>query len=117
MPSNTVLISGPAVGAAQIPVWSFSSVFLPPVCTAVRTSAFSSVAAPNGLSYAPWTQSAWLIVWIPSAACTAGGEVWGLLPWPHCPWVPIEALFPPLHVGRLLGFAPEPALEDLGLPL
>ena len=23
-------------------------------------------------------------------------------------------LFPPLHVGRLLGFAPEPALEELG---
>ena len=26
-------------------------------------------------------------------------------------------LFPPLHVGRPLGFAPEAALEDLGLPL
>ena len=26
-------------------------------------------------------------------------------------------LFPPLHVGHALGFAPEPALEDLGLPL
>ena len=25
--------------------------------------------------------------------------------------------FPPLHVGRPLGFAPEAALEDLGLPL
>jgi len=25
-------------------------------------------------------------------------------------------LFPPLHVGRPLGFAPEAALEDLGLP-
>ena len=24
-------------------------------------------------------------------------------------------LFPPLHVGRPLGFAPEAALEDLGL--
>ena len=24
---------------------------------------------------------------------------------------------PPLHVGRPLGFAPEAALEDLGLPL
>ena len=29
MPSNTVLISGPAVGAAQILICSFSSVFLP----------------------------------------------------------------------------------------
>ena len=26
-------------------------------------------------------------------------------------------LFPPLHVGRPLGLAPEVALEDLGLPL
>ena len=26
-------------------------------------------------------------------------------------------LFPPLHVGRPLGFAPEAALDDLGLPL
>ena len=26
-------------------------------------------------------------------------------------------LFPPLHVGRPLGFAPEAALEGLGLPL
>ena len=26
-------------------------------------------------------------------------------------------LFPPLHVGRPLGFAPEAALEDLAFPL
>ena len=26
-------------------------------------------------------------------------------------------LFPPLHMGRQLGFAPEAALEDLSLPL
>jgi len=30
MPSNTVLISGPVVGAAQILIWSYSCVFLPP---------------------------------------------------------------------------------------
>jgi len=35
MPSNTVLISGPAVGAAQILIWSYSSVFLPPMSTAI----------------------------------------------------------------------------------
>jgi len=40
MPSNTVLSSGPAVGAAQILICSYS-VFLPPVSTAIRTSAFS----------------------------------------------------------------------------
>ena len=33
------------------------------------------------------------------------------------PLVSIVVLFPPLHVGRPLGFAPEAALEDLGLPL
>ena len=38
----------------------------------------------------------------------------GLLPKSHCPWVSVVVLFPPLHVGRLLGFAPEPALEELG---
>ena len=32
------------------------------------------------------------------------------------PWGSILVLFPPLHVGRPLGFAPEAALEDLGLP-
>ena len=32
------------------------------------------------------------------------------------PWVSVVVLFPPLHVGHPLGFAPEAALEDLGLP-
>ena len=40
MPPNTVLISEPAVGAAQILIWSYSYVFLPPVSTAIRTSVF-----------------------------------------------------------------------------
>ena len=38
--SNTVLISGPAVGPAQILIWSSSQVFLPPMSTAIRTNAF-----------------------------------------------------------------------------
>ena len=33
------------------------------------------------------------------------------------PWVSIVVLVPLLHVGRALGFAPEAALEDLGLVL
>ena len=41
MPPNTVLISGPAVGAAQILIFSSSCVFLPPMYKAIRTSAFS----------------------------------------------------------------------------
>ena len=76
MPSNTVLISGPAVGAAQILIWSYSCVFLPLMPTGIRASAFSFVGALKVRSY-----------------------------------------IPPLHVGRPLGFAPEAALEDLGLPL
>ena len=41
----------------------------------------------------------------------------GLLPQPHCPWVSVVVLLPPLHVGCPLGFAPEAALKDLGLSL
>ena len=40
MPSNTVLVSGPAVGAAQILIWPYSCVFLPPMSTAIRTNVF-----------------------------------------------------------------------------
>jgi len=53
MPSNTVLISGPAVGAAQILIWIYSYVFLPPMFMAIRTSVFSFVGALNDLLYIP----------------------------------------------------------------
>ena len=53
MRSNTVLISGPAVGAAQILIWSYSCVFLPSVSTAIRTSAFSFVGALSDLLCIP----------------------------------------------------------------
>ena len=49
MPSNTALISGPAVGTAQILIWSYSCVFLPPMSTAIRASAFSFVRALSAL--------------------------------------------------------------------
>ena len=49
MPSNTVLISGPAVGASQILIWFYSCVFLPPMSTAIRASEFSFVGALNVL--------------------------------------------------------------------
>ena len=58
MPSNTALISGPAVGAAQILIWSYSCVFLSPMSTAIRASAFSFVGALSGLLYIPDTESA-----------------------------------------------------------
>ena len=48
MPSNAVLISGPAVGAAQILIWSYSCVFLPPMSTAIRAIVFSFVGALPG---------------------------------------------------------------------
>ena len=64
----------------------------------------------------PQPQSAWLILRISSAACAAAGKVLGLHPYPHGPWVSTVVLFPPLHMGLLLGFVPEAALKDLGLP-
>ena len=51
MPSNTVLIFGPAVGATQILIWSYSCVFLPPMSTAISASQFYFVGAINGLLY------------------------------------------------------------------
>ena len=56
-------------------------------------------------------------MWIESAAGTSGGKVLGLLHNLHCSWISTVILFPPLYVGCPLGFAPEAALEDLGLPL
>ena len=53
MPSDTVLASGPAVGAAQILIWSYSCVFLLPVSTAIRASAFSFVGVLSVLLYIP----------------------------------------------------------------
>ena len=59
MPSSTVLISGPAVGAAQNRIWSYFSVFLPPMSTAL----FSLAGALSDLFYIPQTQS------LPSWSC------------------------------------------------
>ena len=53
----TLLISGPALGAAQILIWSYSCVFLLPTSTAIRTSVFSFVGALSVLLYIPQTQS------------------------------------------------------------
>ena len=53
MPSNTVLVSGPAVGASKILIWSYFCVFLPPMSIPIRTSVFSFVGALNVLLYIP----------------------------------------------------------------
>jgi len=55
MLSNTVLISGPAVGAAQILIWSYSCVFLPPMSTATRTRACVCVCV--------WGSSQWPFIY------------------------------------------------------
>ena len=51
MASNTLLVSGPAVGASQILIWPCSCVFLPSMSTDIRTSVFSFVRAINVLLY------------------------------------------------------------------
>ena len=116
MPSNTVLISGPAVRAAQILIFSYSSAFLPLMSTAIRTSAFSSVGALNDLLYIPQTQS------LPSWSCGFNlqlvqlvGGFWVFFLSHTVPGFQL-ALFPPLDMGstglcswgcpRGLGFAP-----------
>ena len=63
MHSNNVLISGPAEEAVQILICSYSSVFLPPMSTAIRTSAFSFVGVVSDLLYIPETQN------LPSWSC------------------------------------------------
>ena len=50
-PSSTVLVSGPAVGAAQTLIWPYACVFLPPMSTAIRTSVFYFVGALNIFLY------------------------------------------------------------------
>ena len=49
----TVLLSGPALGAAHILIWSYSCVFLPPMSTGVRASAFSFLGAVSDFLYIP----------------------------------------------------------------
>ena len=91
MPSNTVLNSGSAVGAAQLLIWSYSCVFLPPMSTAIRTSVFSFEGALNVLLYIlhTWSLPGWscgfnlqliLLVgrfWVISLSHTAhGSQLW-----------------------------------------
>ena len=79
MPSSTVLVSGPAVGAAQTLICSYSGVFLPPMSTAVRTSAFSFVGALSVFLIYSIDIRVWLVDHVDlMAACTTGGKVWVL---------------------------------------
>ena len=49
----TLLISGPVVGAVLILIWSYSSVFLPPMSVAIRASVFYFVGDLSALLYIP----------------------------------------------------------------
>ena len=116
MPSNTVLISGPAMGTAQILIWSYSCVFLPPMSTAIRTCALSFVGALSVLLYIPQTQSlpsdcVDLICSLYSWWEGLGSSSLATLPLGfNCGFVSTSAR------GSSTGVAPEAALEDLGLP-
>ena len=113
MSSNTVLNSGPAVGAAQIVTWSYSCVFLPPMSTAIRASAFSL-----------WELSMPLYIFHRHRVCLVDRvdltcslySWWGgfgsssLATWP-LGFISISAC------GSFTGICPETALENLGLNL
>ena len=117
MPSSTVLISGPALGAAQIPVWSYSCVFVPPMSTAIWTSAFSFVGALHGFYI--FHRHRDCLVDCVDLICSLYGWWEGLgssslatLPLGFfCGFISTSAC------GSTSGVCSEAALEDLGLPL
>ena len=117
MPSNTVLVSGPSVRAAQVLICSYSSVSLPPMSTAIRTSAFSFVGALHDF-YIFHRHRDCLIDCV-DLICSLYGWWEGFgssssatLPLGFsCGFISTSAC------GSSLGFAPEAVLEDLGLLL
>ena len=117
MPSNTVLVSGPAVGAAQTLIWSYSCLFLPPMSTAVRTSAFSFVGALDCLLHIPQTHS------LPSWSCGFNSQLvqlvgrFGSSSLATLPLGFICGFISTSACGSAPGVCPEAALEDSGLPL
>ena len=80
MPSNTALISGPAVGAAQIQIQSYSSVFLPPMSTASELVHFLLLELLMAFNIFN-TLRVYIVDCVDLiVACTAGGKVLGLIP-------------------------------------
>ena len=79
-PSNTALVSGPAVWAAQILIWSS------PACSCLQGPQLPELAwvllRECSVSFHIFrdTESASLIKWIQSATCAAGGKVLSSLP-------------------------------------
>ena len=118
MPSNTVLVSRPAVGVAQTLIWSYSCVFLPPMSTAIRTSAFSFVGDLTVFLCIPETWS------LPSLSCGFNLKLvqlvgrFGVFFLSHT--APGFQLWFYFHLSMWVvqwGLAPEAAVEGLGLPL
>ena len=117
MPSNTVLISGPVLGAAHILIWSYSYVFLRPMSAAIRASAFSFWEL-SVIFYIFHRHTVCLVDCVDLICCLyKWWEGLGSSSLVTLPWVLIVVLFPPLPVGHPLRIAPEAALEDLVLPL
>ena len=117
MPPNTVLISGPVAGAAQILIWTYSSVFLPPMSTAVRTSVFSYWEL--SITFYIFHRHRVYLVDCLDLICSLYNWQEGFVSF-SLVTLPLGfsvVLFPPLHVGHPLGFVPEAALEDCSLPL
>ena len=103
-PSNTVLVSGPAVGADQTLTWSYSCVFfLWELSSSFYISHRHRVCPVDCVD---------LICSLPSWWEGLGSSSLATLPLGlNCGFISTSAC------GSSLGFAPEAALEDLGLPL
>ena len=101
MPSNTGLVSEPAVQAIQtLILFYFFCVFLPPMSTAIRTSAFSFVRICSVLFCISQTQI------LPSWSCGFNLQLVGrfcVLFFSTLPLVSIVVWSPPLPVGRHRG--------------
>ena len=116
MPSNSMLVSGLAVG--QLRFWSGPT----PVCSCPQYPQLSELVCfllwELSMSFYIFHRHRGCLVDCVDLICSlcSWWEGFGSSSYPHCPWVSIVVLFPPLHVGCPLGFTPEAVLEDLGLP-
>ena len=116
MPSNTVLVSGPAVGAAQTLIWSYSCV-----------SCLQCPQLSEPVCFLLWDLSMTFYIFHRHSICLVDlvdlicslyswwedfGSSLATLPLGfNCGFISISAC------GSPLGFVPEAALEDVGLPL
>ena len=115
MPSNTGLVSGPAVETAQTLIWSSSCMLLPSMSIATELICF--LLWELSLSFCIFHRHRVCLVDRGDLICSLykyweGFRSSSLTPLPlgfNCGFIPI------LHVGHPQKFAPEAALEDLCL--